>query len=204
MLRAPGNLRSRRPARRARLTALALAAASAVSLATALPAAAHDELLGSSPEDGQVLDAAPEQVELAFSDDVIELGTVIELVDHHGQRVEIGETVVLGPDVTAELPPRLEGDYQVRWHAVSSDGHPTVGTIDFGVGDGATGVWASEAPPEGSESGEDEPTEASDDAGGSAIAEWTIAGLFVLGFVVVMILLRRAGGPGDAGGLGGF
>lgn len=202
MVRAFGELRSRSPARRAGLIALVLAAASALSLATAEPAAAHVELLSSIPKGGQVLDAAPEQVELAFSDDIIALGTVIELVDHDGEQVEIGETVVLGPDVTAELPPDLEGgDYRIRWHAVSPDGHSTEGTIDFGVGEGAKGSWESGAPHEGTESADAEP---SDDAAGSAIAEWTFVGLFVAGFVVVIILLRRAGGPGDAGGLGGF
>ena len=59
------------------LTTLAL-------LATGIPAAqAHDELLGSSPEAGATLDAAPAAIELEFSGEVQQLGTevVVTAVD---------------------------------------------------------------------------------------------------------------------------
>ncbi|QAY72892.1 hypothetical protein ET445_05590 [Agromyces protaetiae] len=75
-----------------------------LALTGAQPASAHDSLLASTPADGEVFDAAPAAIELTFSDDVIEVGSVIELVDHHGEQVEIGETVVLGPRSRRRCP----------------------------------------------------------------------------------------------------
>lgn len=193
-----------RPTRALRALTVALAAGAFLTLASAQPAVAHDELLGSTPEPGQVLDAAPEAVELTFSNNVIEVGTVIEVVDHHDEAVETGETVVLGPEVSATLPADLSGDYQVRWRVVSSDGHPIEGTIDFGVGAGATGVWESEAPHDGDgtadDSGDDSAdgemtTQTAEDGApnGWAVAAFVVGGLVVVGLVIVLILrtMRR-------------
>jgi methionine-rich copper-binding protein CopC len=190
-----------RPSRALRALTVALAAGAFLTLASAQPALAHDELLGSTPEPGEVLETAPEAVELTFSDNAIEVGTVIEVVDHHGEVVETGDTVVLGPEVSATLPAGLSGEYQVRWRVVSSDGHPIEGTIDFGVGAGATGVWQSEAPHDsGEESGDDAGDEAAtttaadaDAPNGWAIAAFVVGGLVVVGLVVVLILrtMRR-------------
>lgn len=183
---------ARRPARTIALAAVALAAAALLGLANADAAFAHDELISSSPEPGQVLETAPAEVKLTFSDDIIPVGTAVEVVDHHGETIDSGEAVVAGPDVTATLPGGLEGEYQVRWRAVSSDGHVIDGTIDFGVGAGATGVWTEEAPhgDSGTDSGSsgeqadghDDSAEASDGPGG-----WAIAGI-VLGVVGVAAL----------------
>lgn len=185
-----------RPTRALRAITVALAAGAFLTLASAQPALAHDELLGSAPEPGQVLDAAPEAVELTFSDNVIEVGTVIEVVDHHDEVVETGETVVLGPEVSATLPADLAGEYQVRWRVVSSDGHPIEGTIDFGVGAGATGVWESEAPHDAGDANDAvTTTEAAEDGApnGWAVAAFVVGGLVVVGLVVVLILrtMRR-------------
>lgn len=183
---------ARRPARTIAFAAVALAAAALLGLANADAAFAHDELISSSPEPGQVLETAPAEVKLTFSDDIIPVGTAVEVVDHHGETIDSGEAVVAGPDVTATLPGGLEGEYQVRWRAVSSDGHVIDGTIDFGVGAGATGVWTEEAPhgDSGTDSGSsgeqadghDDSAEASDGPGG-----WAIAGI-VLGVVGVAAL----------------
>lgn len=179
--------------RRAFAAAAAVVGAAALSVAAASPALAHDELLSSSPEPGQVFEAAPESVELTFSNDVIEVGTVVEVVDHHGEQVDVGETEVLGPDVSATLPADLTGEYQVRWRVVSSDGHPIEGTIDFGVGAGATGVWESE-PPHDDAGSDDEgsdtaTTTADEDApDGWAIAAFVVGGLVILGLVIVLVV----------------
>lgn len=186
-------IRSRRVHRsRALAAAAALLGAAFLAGAGASPALAHDELLGSTPAPGQVLETAPEAVELTFSNDVIEVGTVIEVVDHHGDQVEVGATEVLGPDVSATLPSDLSGEYQVRWRVVSSDGHPIEGTIDFGVGAGATGVWESEPPHDGSGSDaeSDDATTTGDEGGpdGWAIAAFVVGGVVILGLVIVLVV----------------
>lgn len=204
--------RSVRPrrARRALAAAAALMGAAFLALASVSPASAHDELLGSSPAAGEVFEAAPEAVELTFSNDVIEVGTVIEVVDHHGEPIETGATVVLGPDVTAELPADLSGEYQVRWRVVSSDGHPIEGTIDFGVGADATGVWESEAPHDEAGSGDDEgsdqaaTTGAADDgaASGWAVAGFIVAALVIIGLVIALVVRTTRRRPPGAEGPG--
>jgi len=198
-------------------TALAFAGALALSGGTA--AFAHDELIASSPENGQVLEAAPAAVELDFSNDIIEVGTAIEVVDHHGEDVEVGEPVIDGPKVTATLPSDLEGEYQVRWRAVSSDGHPIEGTIDFGVGADATGTWTEEPPHDaaasddadadhGDHGDEGDHADADDSAAsgpdGWAVAGFVVGGLGIIALVVAIILntRRRSAGPGAGDGTG--
>ncbi|MDR5698667.1 copper resistance CopC family protein [Agromyces aerolatus] len=178
---------------RAIAAAAALFGAMALAVAgAAAPAIAHDELLGSSPEPGAVLETAPEAVELTFSNDVIEVGTVIEVVDHHGEAIDVGATEVLGPEVSATLPSDLSGEYQVRWRVVSSDGHPIEGTIDFGVGAGATGVWESEPPHDDAAADDDSDTAATTggESGpdGWAIAAFVVGGIVILGLVIVLIV----------------
>jgi methionine-rich copper-binding protein CopC len=162
------------------LGAIALAAGAWLGLANAQSASAHDELIASSPEPGQVLDASPAEVKLTFSDDIIPVGTAIEVVDHHGEVIDSGEAVVAGPDVTATLPAELSGEYQIRWRAVSSDGHVIDGTIDFGVGAGATGTWTEEAPHDdaaASDDGHDDSAEAGHDEASAGPDGWAIAGI---------------------------
>ncbi|MFD6054250.1 copper resistance protein CopC [Agromyces sp. NPDC060279] len=162
------------------LGAIALAAGAWLGLANAQSASAHDELIASSPAAGEVLDASPAEVKLTFSDDIIPVGTAIEVVDHHGESIDSGEAVVAGPDVTATLPADLSGEYQIRWRAVSSDGHVIDGTIDFGVGSGATGTWTEEAPHDdaaASGDGHDDAAEVGHDEASAGPDGWAIAGI---------------------------
>lgn len=193
------------------LAAGALTVALGITLAAAAsPAFAHDELIASSPEPGEVLEAAPAEVALTFSGDIIEAGTAVIVVDHHGEEVEVGAPAVAGTEVTAALPADLSGDYQVRWRAVSADGHPIEGTIDFGVGADATGTWTEEAPhddaPADSEAAGE--AESAEDTAAAGPDGWTIAG-FVVGALGILALAaalivaarrKAAGGPGAGSG----
>lgn len=193
--------RGRRP-RALVLAGAALTAAALFPFAGAAPAFAHDELIGSSPEQGQVLDASPETLGLSFSNDIIEVGTAVVVVDHHGEEILVGEPVVAGPEVTVDLPADLSGDYQVRWRAVSSDGHPIEGTIDFGVGPDATGVWveqpphtdeADEADAENAEGGEEADDAAAADAGAWPVVAMVAGSLLVVALVagIIVSVVRR-------------
>ena len=205
------------PAHRLRtmvLAAAALTMAAGITLASAGPAFAHDELIGSSPEPGEVFETAPAEVALSFSGDIIEAGTAVVVVDHHGEEVEVGAPVVAGTEVTAALPTDLSGDYQARWRAVSADGHPIEGTIDFGVGEGATGIWTEEPPHEESEgtateegsSGDSAEAEnaAEDSTGpeGWMIAAFVVGGLGILALVAALIVAARRKAPGAETGAG--
>ncbi|WP_168197085.1 copper resistance protein CopC [Agromyces laixinhei] len=204
------------------LAAAALTVAAGLTLAGASTAFAHDELVASSPEPGEVFDTAPTEVALDFSNDIIEVGTAIEVVDHHGVDIDMGDPVVAGPRVTAALPADLAGEYQVRWRAVSSDGHPIEGTIDFGVGADATGVWTEEPPHDDAATGDDDAAgdhaegdhdEADHDEAdaaaqggpdGWAVAGFIVGGLGIIALIAAVILnaKRKSAGPGAGSGDG--
>lgn len=196
---------ARRNRLRAALLASALLAAVAIGLADAAPAVAHDELLGSSPEHGEVLDDAPAVIELEFSNDIIEMGTAVVVVDATGEELDVEEPVISGRTVSATLPTDVaDGEYQARWRAVSADGHPIEGTIDFGVGSDATGEYAAHAgDAEHADEAEhaDDAEHDADEAAASSDADPTIgiivgvaAALAAIALVVALIVRTRRRG----------
>ena len=116
---------------------LAAAAASVLVFAGAAPAVAHDELISSSPQSGERLTAAPEQVELRFSGDVLTIGAAVIVVDASGHDWVTTEPEVVSGSVIAHLDAGMpEAGYEIRWRVVSADGHPISGLIPFTIGDG--------------------------------------------------------------------
>jgi len=115
----------------------ALALAAGFVLGGAAPAAnAHDSVLSTVPSDTEHIDLAPGTVSMRFTDDVMQLGAVILVVDSAGTDWGDGEPALDGPTATLAVDPALpDGAYQVRWRVVSVDGHPISGTFDFTVGD---------------------------------------------------------------------
>lgn len=180
--------------RRRTLTALAIGAA-VVGLAV-LPAAAasaHDELVSSSPAAGEVLAQSPTELALTFSDAPLGTGNAVELRDSAGAVVPVGTPSVDGTTVRVSVPTQLVGEYRLTWKVVSGDGHAASGTIDFGVGAGATGRYT------GTTNGT---TDAATDANWYGIPRPVMIGvfsIFALGTVVAIIFwvrqLRR--GPGN-------
>jgi len=117
-----------------------LAAGMAVGITAALlagaPAFAHDELVESSPIVDQVFEAAPTEVSLTFSGDVMTMGAIVVIVDESGRDWVDGELAVTGTQVEAAVRPGMpEAGYEVRWRVVSSDGHPISGVVPFTIGD---------------------------------------------------------------------
>lgn len=134
-----------------RTFAAGLAVAAVAVLATTLPASAHDQLVSSTPDDGERLAASPSSVSMTFSGELLVLdsdltGAVVLVVDESGTDWVAGAVTVSGNTVTAEVdPPLPEAGYQVRWQVVSEDGHPISGVISFTVGDAAPMATASAA-----------------------------------------------------------
>lgn len=135
---------SRHPARRrvrARVAAVIVAVLASTAVAT--PAFAHDELLESSPAADEQLASAPEQIELRFSAQIMDLGSAVIVAGADDQDWVAGDPVVDGDRVTVPLTPDMaDGAYEVRWRVVSSDGHPISGLIPFTVGDVAPAASA--------------------------------------------------------------
>ncbi|MFB6439648.1 copper resistance CopC/CopD family protein [Streptomyces sp. NPDC056411] len=129
-----------RPRRSAALRMLVVAVALAGALfGGAVPASAHAALTGSTPAQGSVVDRAPEQVTLTFSEGVAMGDDSVRVLDPKGKRVNRGKLRNLSSGSTVKygmgLPPGLgDGTYTVAWQAVSADSHPVSGAFTFSVG----------------------------------------------------------------------
>lgn len=130
--------------------------------ALVVPAFAHAQLLGSSPENGSSQQTADELV-LTFNENVSpDFVTFYAQGDSEG--VLDGEATVDGPVVTQPLAPTRNGDYAIGYRVVSADGHPVSGEITFTLTDVPGAADAAEEPA-ATEETEDETTtqDAADD-----------------------------------------
>ncbi|MGW3956603.1 copper resistance CopC/CopD family protein [Streptomyces sp. NPDC004752] len=117
------------------LVLLFLAVAGAL-LAGAGPASAHAALTGSDPAQGVVVDKAPDQVSLTFSEQVSMGSGSLRVLDPKGKRVDSGEpSNVSGTTYSVRLVSGLnDGTYTVAYQVVSADSHPVGGAYTFSVG----------------------------------------------------------------------
>src|SRR5829696_2666459 len=94
------------PPRRGPALLVATCLATLGLLATGMSVAqAHDELLGSRPEAGATLDAAPDRIELEFGAEVQELGTEVVVTADDGTSVTDGPVQVDGTTLVQPLTP---------------------------------------------------------------------------------------------------
>ena len=100
---------------------------------------AHAVLLRSNPQANAVLDRSPAQVELFFSEPLEPNLSSISVIDSNLLAVDAGDVRVDAADptrMTVTLHVLPDGVYTVSWKALSAiDGHQTVGTYPFAVGD---------------------------------------------------------------------
>lgn len=132
------------------LLAGALMMALALILGAANGASAHDELASSNPEPGATLDAAPEAIELTFSNVPATIGSEVQVLDEAGEDWAEGEVSITDAVATQALRDGAPaGTYTVNWRVVSSDSHPIEGTFEFttsGGGAASDSPAASETP----------------------------------------------------------
>jgi len=152
----------RRRASRVLAAPFAIAAGALLAVAgVASPAAAHDALIGSNPENGSSLEQAPESITLEYSANLIDAGTLVEVSSGDGTVVSTGAPQIIGTEVTQALEPELPaGDYTVEWRVTSSDGHPidSEGTGDAVAFTVTVGAPVASGTPEASETPEPEMT----------------------------------------------
>lgn len=128
--------------------AAAIGAAALLAIATPLAASAHNYLVSSTPADGEVLTAMPDEFIITTNDDLLELGGnaggfAMQLQDADGLFYGDGCVAVAGPSMTSVPSLGAPGDYLLTWQAVSIDGHSIDGQIPF--------TWAPEEAAEPSE-----------------------------------------------------
>ncbi|MEU3553682.1 copper resistance CopC/CopD family protein [Streptomyces fragilis] len=105
-------------------------------LAGAGPASAHAALTGSDPRQGAVVNSAPEQVTLTFSEKVAVSADSVRVLDPEGNRVDTGKApTVDGTSVRVKLHQGLPfGTFTVAYQVVSEDSHPVAGAYTYSVG----------------------------------------------------------------------
>ncbi|MFC8430402.1 copper resistance CopC/CopD family protein [Streptomyces sp. NPDC057253] len=121
---------------RVRTLVLLLLATAGLLLTTAGPASAHAALTGSDPQQGVVVDKAPDQVSLTFSEKVALSDNSLRVLDPKGKAVQQGKPFEVGGTtyavkVHSGLP---DGTYTVTYQVVSADSHPVAGAFTFSVG----------------------------------------------------------------------
>lgn len=108
-----------------------------VMLAAPAAVAAHAELIGSDPADGAVIAEPPAEVALTFDSDLDPDGSTFTVTDASGAIVGAGEVdldVAQRNVLRGKIDAGKDGAYEVRWTAVSIDGHIEEGTLRFTVG----------------------------------------------------------------------
>ncbi|GAA4083366.1 hypothetical protein GCM10022233_76290 [Streptomyces shaanxiensis] len=122
--------------RRVRTLVLLLLAATGLLLAGAGPVSAHAALTGSDPQQGAVVDKAPTQVSLTFSEKVALSDDSLRVLDPKGQRIDQGAPANLsGTTYAVKLHSGLpDGTYTVTYQVVSEDSHPVAGAYTFSIG----------------------------------------------------------------------
>ncbi|WP_030820241.1 MULTISPECIES: copper resistance CopC/CopD family protein [Streptomyces] len=121
---------------RVRILVLLLLAVTGALLAGAAPASAHAALTGSDPGQGAVVDTAPAQVSLTFSERIAVSDDAVRVLDPKGERVDKGDPAnPSGTTYTVRLLSGLpDGTYTVAYQVVSADSHPVAGAFTFSIG----------------------------------------------------------------------
>ncbi len=118
---------------------LAVLLAGLAVLAGAGSAGAHAALTGSDPQQDSVVEQAPKEVSLTFSEQIAVDEDAIRVLDPAGNRVDTEETprslgsggAQYAVKLRAGLP---DGTFTVAYQVVSADSHPVAGAFTFSVG----------------------------------------------------------------------
>jgi methionine-rich copper-binding protein CopC len=106
------------------------------TLAFALPASAHDDLVESTPASGSTVTTLPDAFSITMNDAMLDLegqGSAfgIEVSDADGLYYGDGCVTVDGATLSTAAAIGAPGLYSVTWQVVSGDGHPVSGEFEF-------------------------------------------------------------------------
>src|SRR5215207_4523944 len=184
-----------------RLTAAA-AGALLGSMALAVTAFGHAELLRTEPRHGQVLERPPRAVVLTFNESIDPGLVQLQVSDKDGRRVDRGETFHPGgrEEVLAvRLPPRLAGRFVARFRVISEDGHPVVKRLSFRVppkpaDDEAAQPGAAPAPEEDAPGPAPMPEEEGEhiDAAAGDVTDVSFAATRAVGYLAIALTIGGA------------
>jgi methionine-rich copper-binding protein CopC len=96
------------------------------------PAAAHTELVATTPRDGETVASAPAAIELVFSGALQPEFTQLVVTGGDGGRLNLAAPEVSDTTVRQSMPAVLAaGRLVVAYRVVAADGHPITGQISF-------------------------------------------------------------------------
>lgn len=170
-----------------------LAVLVAVFLLPVVPAAAHDAVTGTNPEDGQSLDAVPEAIEVSFTATPLAMGSEIQIKDAAGTNWSEGGVEIDGNMVVQQVNSAAPaGEYTVTWRVVSSDSHPIDGSFSFTATEGAGASSSPNPEPAGAESSQPEQAATGEGDAGVPLSFMIVLALLVIALsVVVAVVVRR-------------
>ncbi|EPR76939.1 Copper resistance protein CopC [Leifsonia rubra CMS 76R] len=126
----------------------------ALMLLSAAPASAHNYLVASTPEEGEVLTTLPEEFSVTTNETLLDLagdsgGFAIQVTDEAGKHFGDGCFTIRDETLATGASLGEPGEYLMRWQLVSADGHPISGEVGFTWQPNAslTAVEGLDAPP---------------------------------------------------------
>jgi len=183
----------------------ALVGVGLVGVGLPAPAYAHNQLTGSTPADGEVLDTAPASVTLDFLDSLVPANTTVTVTGPDRRGAAAGPPEFDGSTVTVGLRVSSAGRYTVGYELISADGHVGTGEVAFRL----TAQAAPSPSPPSSPSPEPEPEPEPEPAAGTTPAAaavpppaeggngwlWVVASAAALlaGAAAVLLVVRRRG-----------
>lgn len=169
----------------------------------ALPAQAHNVLVGSDPKDGATLSAAPARITLVFDQAVRQGYAQVGVTGADGTTWADGSAEVAAEKVSVKVKPlRAGGAYVVGYRILSADGHPVTGKISFSLAADATAVQKDSGTQAQADTGADasgaDAAEAAANGGAGMAVVWIVGALLVLA-AGTAVALRRARTPAPDG-----
>ena len=151
-------------------------------LSSVLPTAnAHSELVSSNPSASSYVEQLPEQIELEFNEELLNLGSgnSVSIVSPSGEDLGMGETSTDGARITRLLNTTSElGAFEVKYRVASADGHILKGSFTFNLTEAAVVTSENE--------------KRIDAESGSNLLVNSVIGIIAFGVLLLVELARRS------------
>ena len=142
---------------------------------------AHSELVSSNPAASANIQDLPEQIEIEFNEELLNLGTgnSISILGPSGEDLGMGETSTEGAKIFRLLNTTSEyGQYQVTYRVASADGHVLKGSYTFNLIEGIVAI--------------SENANAEEPESGSNLLVNSVIGIIGFGALLLIELARRS------------
>ena len=151
-------------------------------LSSVLPSAnAHSEIVSSNPSASSYVEQLPEQIELEFNEELLNLGSgnSVSIVSPSGEDLGMGETSTDGARITRLLNTTSElGAFEVKYRVASADGHILKGSFTFNLTEAAVVTTENE--------------KRIDAESGSNLLVNSVIGIIAFGVLLLVELARRS------------